>query len=48
LNSSAVRKVPLLLLIFSPFTVRNPWTTTLSGTWNPAPWSTAGQKRRWK
>ena len=40
--------VPLLLDIFSPFTVRKPCTLTVLGSLKSAPMSMAGQNRRWK
>ena len=41
-------KVPRDLDIFSPFTVRWPWTTIRSGRFRPAAQSMAGQKTAWK
>ena len=40
--------VPLLLLIFSPPTVRKPWMWTFVGRLKPAVLSMPGQKSVWK
>ena len=44
----AFTNVPFDLDIFSPFTVRNPCTNTLSGPLKPAACSIPGQNRQWK
>ena len=41
-------KVPRLLLIFSPFTVRKPCTCTRLGRAKPAVFSMLGQNSVWK
>ena len=44
----AFTKVPFDFDIFSPLTVRKPWTKILFGCAKPTAWSIPGQKRQWK